>query len=444
MSKMKTITTNYEKQLFWKEDTMDITSVEDCMHVFNVYPEVTGETMNGFGGAFTEASAHNYAKLGKENQKNVIEGYFGDTGLRYNLGRVTIHSCDFGLGNYTYIEEGDESLDTFSIEHDTKEILPMIQEAMQVSKNQISFLASPWSPPAFMKTNQEMNHGGKLVKEYYQAWANYFVEFIKAYQAAGIDISYVTVQNEPEATQAWDSCLYSAKEEGDFVREYLGPTLEKAGLSHIRIFIWDHNKESVYDRAKITLEDGNTKKYVSGIAVHWYTGDHFEAIDLVKKVYPEMDIYFTEGCVEYTRFADSGEVQKAEMYAHDMIGNFNAGLNGFIDWNLLLDEKGGPNHVGNYCAAPMMCEGATDSLEKRLSYYYIGQFSRYIKPGAKRIYVTRYTDKVEAVGFLNPDGEKVIVLLNKTQGEVEVTLRDKGQGNYVKIAAHSIMTVLYN
>jgi glucosylceramidase len=295
-----------------------------------------------------------------------------------------------------------------------------------------------------MKTNQEMNHGGKLLEEYYQTWADYFVKFINAYQAAGIDISYITIQNEPEATQAWDSCLYTAKEEGEFVREYLGPTLEKAGLSHIRIFIWDHNKESVYDRAKITLEDENTKKYVSGIAVHWYTGDHFESIDLVKKVYPELDIFFTEGCVEYTRFADSGEVQKAEMYAHDMIGNFNAGLNGFIDWNLLLDEKGGPNHVGNYCAAPMMCEGATDSLEKRLSYYYIGQFSRYIKPGAKKIYVTRYTDKVETVGFLNPDGEKVIVLLNKTMEDVEVTLRDQGKGNYVKIAAHSIMTIRYN
>lgn len=443
MNKIKTVMTDYSAGKFWEESVNEASAMQDCMHVVNVYPEVTYQEIRGFGGAFTEAAAHNYAGMSEEKKKELTSAYFGEEGLRYNFGRVHMNSCDFALGNYTYIEEGDVELKTFNIAHDFEEIIPMIKAAQAEHIGDMEFLVSPWSPPAFMKTNGEMNHGGKLKEEYFQAWADYFVRFIKAYGKAGIPIGYLTVQNEPMAVQTWDSCIYTAEEESLFVREYLGPALEKEGLSDVKIFVWDHNKEEAYQRFKETIADENTRKYVKGAAIHWYTGDHFEAIELIKKQYPDMEVFFTEGCVEYSRFADSGEVYKAEMYAHDIIGNLNAGITASLDWNLLLDEKGGPNHVGNFCAAPIMCNMGEDSYEKRLTYYYIGHFSRYIRPGAVRIGTTRYTDKIEVTAFLNPDGERVLVLLNKMEKEVPVTVREEGLGTEINMPPHSIYTICY-
>lgn len=438
----KIIETNENKKLYWDERVEEVTEMTDVMHVVNIYPEVRYQKIRGFGGAFTEAAAHNYAMMSSKRKQEIQKAYFSEKGLNYNLGRLHMNSCDFALGNYTYIEEGDDKLESFDISHDTEEIIPFINEAQKNAANQMEFLMSPWSPPAFMKTNNDMNHGGTLKREYYKAWADYYVKFIQEYAKQGIKIGYITVQNEPEAVQTWDSCTYSAEEESDFVSGYLGPALEKAGLLEVKIFVWDHNKEEGYARMKAVIADSDTRKYVSGTAMHWYTGDHFEAIELILKQYPEMEVFFTEGCVEYSRFADSGEIDKAEMYAHDILGNLNAGISASIDWNLLLDEKGGPNHVGNFCAAPIMCDSKNDTFEKRLSYYYIGHFSRYIKPGAVRIGYTRYTDKIEVTAFSNPDGQRVAVLLNKSKDDVEVTLREGKVGREIVVGANSIITVI--
>lgn len=452
MSQITVITTDGKQGRFWEEQKLERRDMTDCMHVVNVYPDVEYQTFRGFGGAFTEAAAHIYGQMSGPKKKEIMEAYYGKSGLRYNMGRIHMNSCDFALGNYTYIEEGDAELKTFDISHDKAEILPMLADAkkthslsgmQETDKAGIKFLMSPWSPPAFMKTNGEMNHGGKLKHEYYQTWADYFVKFIRAYRSEGVNIRWLTVQNEPMAVQTWDSCVYTSAEEGMFVRDYLGPTLEREGLSDVGIFVWDHNKEEAYQRFREVVADEETRKYVAGEAVHWYTGDHFEALEMVRKKYPEMEIFFSEGCVEYSRFADSGEVQKAEMYAHDILGNLNAGISASLDWNLLLDSEGGPNHVGNFCAAPVMCDEKADTYEKRLSYYYIGHFSRYIRAGAVRIGTSRYTDAIGVTGFVNPDGERVVVLLNQSEKEQEYTLREAGKGICGKLAPHTIETICY-
>ncbi len=443
MKQIKIVTTDEKNKQYWEIRQVTAEKMEDCMHVINVYPEVEYQTFHGFGGAFTEAAAHTYATMNDEVKEEIIKACYGENGLRYKLGRIHMNSCDFALGNYTYIEEGDDKLETFDISHDKKEILPMIADANRVADGPIQFLMSPWSPPAFMKINGEMNHGGSLKEEYYDIWAQYYAKFIHAYQKENVEIDWLTVQNEPMAVQTWDSCIYTSEQEQQFVRNHLGPVLEKEGLGDVGIFVWDHNKEEAYQRFKDILSDDVAAKYIRGEAVHWYTGDHFEGLEIVKKMYPDKEVFFTEGCVEYSRFADSGEVQKAEMYAHDILGNLNAGISASLDWNLLLDEKGGPNHVGNFCAAPIMCDTKEGSFEKRLSYYYIGQFSRYIQKGAKRIGTTRYTDKVEVTGFLNPDGTRVIVLLNRGEEAVAYTLRENLEGCTGTIEAHSIQTICY-
>lgn len=443
MEKIRIVKTDDSRKEYWKEQEMQAVQVKDCMHVINVYPDVTGHEVKGFGGAFTEASAYNYSLLGEENKKAVIEGYFGEKGLRYNMGRIPIHSCDFAKGNYTYVQENDQDLSTFSVEHDRKWMFPMIHDAQNAGGENLVFLASPWSPPAYMKTNNDMNHGGSLKPEFRKLWAQYMARFIKEYGKEGIPISFLTVQNEPMAVQTWDSCIYQAEEERDFVRDYLGPTLDEEKLEDVKIFVWDHNKEEVYNRAKVLYGDKKASDYISGTAVHWYTGDHFEALEIMRQKYPDKEIFFTEGCVEYSRFADSKEVWKAEMYAHDMIGNLNSGISAFLDWNLLLDEKGGPNHVGNFCAAPVMCNPSENQVDWKLYYYYIGHFSRYIKSGAKKIASTRYTDQVETAAFLNPDGERVVVVLNKSDKPVPITLREDGYGMECVIEAHTIVTCIY-
>ncbi len=439
----KIVETDYENKNFWQEKA-DFENRVEMMRVINVYPECHYQKIRGFGGAFTESSGYNLTRLPEAVQEEVIKAYFGQEGLRYNLGRTHINSCDFALGNYAYDEdEEDVSFEKFDIGRDKKYILPMIARAKDAAGEEIELLASPWSPPAYMKTNGEMNHGGKLKEEYRARWAEYIAHFLKEYKSAGVPVSMITVQNEPMAVQTWDSCIYEAEEEMVFVRDYLGPTLEREGLSDVQIFVWDHNKEILFERANGVLSDEKAAKYTAGVAFHWYSGDHFEAVSLVREKYPDKELIFTEGCVEYSRFADSSEVAKAEMYAHDILGNLLAGTNGYLDWNLLLDELGGPNHVKNYCAAPIMCDTAKGTMEKRLSYYYIGHFSRYIRRGAVRLATTRFTDKIEAVAFENSDGSRVTVLMNRTGEDIWLSLREGEEGISFVVKAHSILTVLH-
>ncbi|HEX3077362.1 MAG TPA: glycoside hydrolase family 30 beta sandwich domain-containing protein, partial [Lachnospiraceae bacterium] len=175
----------------------------------------------------------------------------------------------------------------------------------------------------------------------------------------------------------------------------------------------------------------------------WYTGDHFEALDAVRGKYPDKELIFTEGCVEYSRFEKNNQVKNAEMYLHDMIGNFNQGMNGYIDWNLVLNKQGGPNHVGNFCDAPVMYDKEKDELDIKLSYYYIGHLSRFVQKGAKRILLSRYTDQVDAVAFMNPAGEKVAVLMNRTDEDITFQFCEEKKVCDITLTAHSVVTLCW-
>ncbi|MBO4468718.1 MAG: glucosylceramidase, partial [Clostridia bacterium] len=305
----------------------------------------------------------------------------------------------------------------------------------------IKFLASPWSPPAFMKDTKEMNHGGKLLPEYKKAWASYIAKYIEEYKKEGIDISMLTVQNEPNATQRWDSCTYTAEEESDFGTNYLVPELEEKGLESVKVLFWDHNKDNVIHRAEKELKTKKSLDAFSGIAFHWYSGDHFEQIRMFKEKYPDKIAVFTEGCIEKHQFKTP--VKNAERYAHDIIGNINGGMDAFIDWNLYLDENGGPNHVGNFCSAPIQGNTETDEIIYNPSYYYIGHFSKFIPVGSKRIGVSRFTDTLETVAFLTPDNERVVVVLNRSDNGCKFRLCEQDRFSEQTISPHTIKTYIY-
>lgn len=407
--------------------------------LIRVFPEIEYQEVKGFGGAFTEAASTTLDKLSSENREKILKMYFDpEEGIGYNFGRVHINSCDFSLGNYSCVEENDETLETFNIERDKGSLIPMIKDAMKYGN--IRIFASPWSPPAYMKTNGEMNHGGKLKEEYFELWSEFYVKFIEAYKKEGINIWGITVQNEPKAVQTWDSCVYTAEEERDFVKNYLGEKMKKIG---VKVMFWDHNKERVVERAQVMLEDEKAADYIHGITFHWYSGDHFEQLEMFHKLYPNKDLIFSEGCYEYSLGAQD-TVKIGEKYAHDIIGNFNNYCNSFCDWNLLLNQEGGPNHVGNLCDAPIMADTETDTIHIHDSYYYIGHFSKYIKKGAKRIGSSKWTADIDTVSFKNPDGSVVTVILNRTDDEKEAFISLKGELVKTKLEPHSIMTFIFS
>mgnify|MGYP006205499517 CR=1 FL=1 len=198
---------------------------------FFVNPKKRFQSVLGIGGAITDASAEVFYKLSKEKQQEFLQAYYSkENGIGYSIIRTNIHSCDFSSDSYTYVKEGDGELKSFNIDHDKKYKLPLIKKAIDEARGKITFYASPWSPPAFMKTNNNMLQGGKLKAEFYQPWANYYAKFIKAYEKEGIPIWGLTIQNEPMATQTWESCIYTAEEERDFLKNHLG---------RIRFFIYE-------------------------------------------------------------------------------------------------------------------------------------------------------------------------------------------------------------
>jgi len=414
-----------------------------------VNPQKTFQTFLGIGGAITDASAEVFAKLPADKQKEFLDAYYSkDKGIGYSLIRTNIHSCDFSSGSYTYVQEGDKDLKTFSIEHDKQFRIPLIKKAIAAAGGDVTLYASPWSPPAFMKDTKNILKGGKLLPEFYQSWANYYVKFINSYQKEGIPVWGLTVQNEPMATQTWESCIYTAEEERDFLKKYLGPTLNKAGLGSKKIIVWDHNRDLISQRANTILDDAEANKYVWGIGFHWYEDwsggkQMFENVGKVNQMYPSKNLLFTEGC------ADSFKADKlqfwvnGERYGQSMINDFNNGTVGWTDWNVLLDEKGGPNHVGNFCFAPIHSSTNNSELIYTPSYFYIGHFSKFIAKNAKRISSVASRSQLLTTSFLNPDGKVVTVVMNQSNKKTDYYLCVGTQATLVTILPHAIQTLIF-
>lgn len=413
-----------------------------------VNPKKVFQEFLGIGGAITDASSEVFSTLNEDKQQELLESYFGPNGIDYNIIRTSIHSSDFGLGSHTYVKENDTLLKTFSIEKDKKKRIPFIKKAIELINDDLVFYASPWSPPAFMKSNNNMLRGGKLLPEFRQSWANYYAKFIQAYEAEGIPVWGLTIQNEPMAVQRWESCIYTAEEERDFLKDFLGPTLEKEGLGDKNIIVWDHNRDLISERANSIFEDPEAAKYAWGIGFHWYetwTGGlpKYDNLKNINESFPTKNIMFTEGCQEGF---DSERLQywpNAERYGNSMINDFNSGVVGWTDWNILLDERGGPNHVQNFCFAPIHADTKTSELIYTPTYYYIGHFSKFIKPGAKRVSTTTSRSSIESTSFLNKNGSLVTVVMNKTDQVIRYKLAIEDVETTINILPHAMQTLVY-
>ena len=400
------------------------------------------QTLLGFGGSFTEASSSIYSGLDKDKKEEIIEAYFGSSGNRYSMARTHINSCDFSLENYAHVEtSGDTELKTFSISRNKKTLIPFIKDALKKTKNEVRIMASPWSPPAWMKTNEQMNFGGKIKEEYKESWANYYCKFIERYETEKIPIWGISVQNEPEAKQTWDSCIYTAEEERDFIKYHLGPALKNYNLLDKKLIIWDHNRDNMVERARTVLSDPGAAKYVWGTGFHWYCGDHFDNVQKVHDEFPDKELIFTEGCQEGGPHIGSWDL--GERYATSIINDLNRWTVGWIDWNLILNELGGPNHVKNYCSAPVIVDTSSQEILYQSSYYYMGHFSRFMKPGDTVIDSNSDNENLHVLSSINSSKDSIqTVVLNKEGDSAGFQyLRD----NYISdisIPERSIITIV--
>ncbi len=410
----------------------------------------------GFGGAFTDTAAAALAHMGQEQQQAAMQAYFDrENGLAYNMGRIPIGGCDFSSVPYSHAEiPGDISLTHYSVEQDKKGIIPLIRYAKMlmsesVSGEELLLYALPWSPPGWMKTNGEMNWGGRLLPQYYPVMASYLVRFVQAYEKEGIPIWGLAAQNEPVEIQRWPSCEYTGEEERIFLKEYLIPALDQAGYGEKKILFWDCNKDLLAERAEELLGDEVLCKRVFGAAFHWYSGDYFEELDKVHQKFPATELLSTECCVVMPEHLEEWSI--GERYAHEIIGDLNHWTCAWMDWNLFLNQNSGPGIADNPCAAPIILDEERQTLIKMSSYYYIGHFSRYIKRGAFRVHA-ELTGKgeicnelqPEICAFLNPDGETVIVILNSNDHSLHSTVAVGERQIDIKMEPHSIGTLILN
>ena len=432
----------------------------------------TLQEITGFGGAFTESSAYLLNEISKENRQDILNAYFGENGARYSLTRTHMNSCDFSLNHYSYSPiENDTLLENFSIKEDMDDIIPMINDAKAISKDGFKIVASPWTAPPWMKDNNDWNGGG-LKKEWYATWALFFSKYLEAYKKENIDIWAVTVENEPLGNDAnWDSMHYTPEEMADFVKNYLGPQFENDSID-VEVLVYDQNRgEELEEWAEVLLKDEELSNYIYGTAVHWYTGtvNWFpESLQFTHELAPEKHILHTEGCVdsEVPHWKDdqwywskeatdwgwdwAAEEDKPNhpkyvpvyRYARDIIGCMNNWVEGWIDWNMVLDTKGGPNHASNWCVAPVIVDVDKDEVYYTPLYYVMTHFSKYIRPGATRVGFEQSSDEVMLTSVKNPDGSIVVVALNMTEGRKAIELSIGTVRKTVVIDGQAIQTIV--
>jgi len=435
-------------------------------------PDQKFQTITGFGGAFTESSAYLLNKLSKEKRKKVIDAYFSEDGANYSLTRTHMNSCDFSLSNYSYTPvEGDKELKHFTIQEDKDDLIPMIKDALATSKDGFKIFASPWSAAPWMKDNNKWV-GGKLLPKYYDTWALFFSKYVDAYKKEGIDIWGFTVENEPLGNgNNWESMHYSPDEMTNFVQNYLGPKLEADGKGDVKILGYDQNREHLKEWIDSQFKNEETSKYFDGTAIHWYASTYEvfpEELQYAHNKAPNKYLIQAEACVdsEIPKWQDDSWYWNKEAtdwgwdwapekdkhfhpkyapvnrYARDIIGCLNNWVDGWVDWNMVLDTKGGPNWFKNWCVAPVIVDPEKDEVYFTPIYYTMAHFSKYIRPGATRIGFENSDENLMVTAAKNPDESIVIILFNEGEEAKSINLALQNKSTEITISSKAIQTIV--
>jgi glucosylceramidase len=410
------LTTGNLSKLLSKEADISITRIAETN-----FPTVTLnlleklQEIEGFGAALTGSSAYLInRKMTVAQRQSLLEELFDPVkGIGITYLRMTIGASDFSLSDYTYDDipagETDFDLQDFTIAKDKEDVVPIFKQILNIAPG-IRIMGSPWSPPAWMKTNGSLI-GGKLKLEAYDAYARYFLKYIEAYATEGIEIDAVTLQNEPLHFTANYPCMeMQATEQLNFIKSNLGPAFEMSGIG-TKIIIYDHNWDNTQFALSI-LNDPDAKSYVAGSAFHAYAGD-VSSMSVVHNAHPDKGLYFTEisGGEWATNFSDNLQWNMKNIF----IGATKNWSKTALLWNLALDENHGPINNGcQDCRGVVTINSTTGTVTRNVEYYSIGHFSKFIRPGAFRIASTPFGNStgLDHVAFINTDGSKVLVVSN--------------------------------
>ncbi|MWV45849.1 glycosyl hydrolase [Paenibacillus sp. HJL G12] len=407
-------------------------SVEQTIKQVQVDPGTRYQEMDGFGASFTDASAYLvYRVLDEQSRQEVMQKLFDPLeGIGISFLRQPMGATDYTTEIYSYddMPEGEEDFELkhFSIDHDRDYVIPAVLEALRINPG-IKVMASPWSPPGWMKTSNHMVTG-KLRPECYSTYAQYFVKFVQAYEEAGIPIYAVSIQNEPGyEPKEYPGMILTPQEEAQFIRDHLGPAFEAAGIA-AKILCYDHNWDVPQHPLGI-LSDPEAARYVAGVAWHVYGGEH-EAMSLVRNVHQDKGVWFTEA--SGGSWIPPFRTAFLDQMKH-VIRTTRNWSKSVVWWNLALDEHNGPTVLSNStCRGLVQINQASGEVKYELDYYTMGHISKFVAPGAYRIESTTYRDELESTAFLNPDGSTVLILSNRTEAE-QVMEIDTGDG-YISLS----------
>jgi len=398
----------------------------------------------GFGGALTDAAAVTFSQINAGLQNQFVEAYFGKTGIGYSVCRTNINSCDFSPQSYSFDDNrNDYDLTNFNVSHNEKIMFPFLKKVLSGSVQPVKLFGSPWSPPAWMKSNGQMTGSNQpgLIQDpkIFTSWALYLSKVVTAYHNEGIDFWGLTIQNEPEFAAPWEACCYNPAQQRDFLKNYLGPQLRK-DHPNLKIMVFDHNKDHVADWVRTIFTDASASNFADGTAFHWYSGPQFENLAQAHSIAPSKFLLATEACNCPPSIGNWGY---GENYGYDIIGDLNNWAVGWTDWNILLNLQGGPNHLNNFCGAPVHADTGAQKLLFESPYYYMGQISKYITPGSIILNTGVSDGSLSAVSALTKDGKTVVVVLNRGNNAITYTLQDGSKSASVTSPAHSIHTLIY-
>ena len=394
--------TNIKSKMYFEEQKYKMEPIKGTleMEVIQVYPDIERQEWLGMGAALTQSSNTNYLKLTSEKQKELLDCYFSIEGLNYDYIRLPIGSCDFSPISYSYVNKKDGS--DFSLEKDEEFLFPMLYQVRDYK--QLTYLSVPWSPPSIWKRKKKLYQGDSLKKEYYSNYARYLIRYIQEMKERGIDIAYMSMQNEPFASQTWESCEWTIEEQKEFIQDYFIPELSHHKLE-TKLLLWDHNKEDLY---RITKELYNNQEEVAGVCFHWYSGGHYEQLSLIHEKYPHLLLIESEMCCGYSSYLEEEWSKDASYYIKEIINNIHHGMNLWFDWNLLLDYYGGPNHKNNYCKSPIILNEEGNDYIKTPIYYFLKHLSVIPTP-SKVVFTSSFTDDLLCVAMKNDDNLYVVI-----------------------------------
>lgn len=407
--------------------------------VVEIDPSQRFQSILGFGGAFTDASCYLFSKMDAGQRAKLLQEFFGPGGLGLSVGRTCIGSSDYSCSAYSFDDSPspDPELKNFSIEHDRAYILPMLREALRVNPDLYLF-STPWSPPGWMKTGGSLL-GGSMRKQYFPSYAQYFVRFLEDYRAEGVNIRAVTTQNEVDTDQdgRMPAALWGQEYESGFIKEFLGPALRNAELD-TRIWLLDHNYD-LWGRVMDELSDPEVFQFVDGVAWHGYAGQP-DAMTRVHDRFPTKNAYWTEGGPDITAPDYVSDWTKWSATYAQILKNWARCI---VAWNLVLDEKGGPNIGPFQCGGVVTVDSKTQKLTRSGQYWAFAHYAKAVRCGARVIATHAPQSCAEHVAFANPDGSYVLVLTNAA-GEREVECRFQGKSLPLKLPRNSVVTLQWS